>query len=392
MKLINKLIKIIKLRCTKRDIIDLIFLPIILIINVFVCYFIKKKNIWLIQEDSNEACDNGYILYKYIKENECNINCYYVINYKVKDYLKVRDYGTTIKYKSLKHWLYYLNSKVIISSQNHANPLPIFFHVLHQKNIIKIPRVFLQHGITKDFMPNFHYSKINYRLFICGAKNEYNYLCKTLGYPKGYIVYTGFARFDNLNTSNKINNKILIMPTWRRWMNNKQINNYFNIYNSLLNNKWFINYIEKNNIIINFVLHKNMKKDINKLHSCSKNIIINNNQNIDIQKMLNECDLLITDYSSIAFDVAYMYKPVIYYQFDLDKYRLEHYKEGYFSYKKNGFGDVLYTEDALIDKIVYYINNSYNIESKYQKRIDNFFTLKDKNNCKRIVNEIQKIL
>lgn len=37
-------------------------------------------------------------------------------------------------------------------------------------------------------------------------------------------------------------------------------------------------------------------------------------------EMINECDLLVTDYSSFAVDVAYMYKPVVYYQFDEEEF------------------------------------------------------------------------
>ena len=44
------------------------------------------------------------------------------------------------------------------------------------------------------------------------------------------------------------------------------------------------------------------------------------------------------DYSSIAFDFAYMKKPLIYYQFDQDKYYTNHFAKGYFDCERDGFG------------------------------------------------------
>lgn len=41
----------------------------------------------------------------------------------------------------------------------------------------------------------------------------------------------------------------------------------------------------------------------------------------DVQQLLKESLLLITDYSSVFFDMMYMNKPVIFYQFDENQYR-----------------------------------------------------------------------
>ena len=99
---------------------------------------------------------------------------------------------------------------------------------------------------------------------------------------------------------------------------------------------------------------------------------------------------MITDYSSVFFDFAYMEKPVIYYQFDYDMYRKNHYCEGYFNYKKDGFGKVLNNEKDVINEINNYINNNYKLDKKQLNKINNFFTYKDNNNCKRIYDEIVK--
>ena len=111
---------------------------------------------------------------------------------------------------------------------------------------------------------------------------------------------------------------------------------------------------------------------------------------IDIQTLLKESPLMITDYSSVYMDFAYMKKPLIYYQFDKEEYRKRQYVEGYFNYERDGFGEVIKDSKNVVNKIIKYVKNNYKVESKYQKRMDEFYPLHDQNNCKRIYEEIKK--
>ena len=109
-------------------------------------------------------------------------------------------------------------------------------------------------------------------------------------------------------------------------------------------------------------------------------------------KVFSESSLLVTDYSSTAFDFAYLRKPVLYYQFDKDDFFSSHtYKEGYFSYEENGFGDVINDKDELVEAIIDYVQNGCQLLPKYRHRIDDFLVFNDKNNCQRVVEAIQNI-
>lgn len=374
------------------QLIDIIAFFFIFVISVLVKPFLPKK-IWLIQENPNEACDNGYIFFKYLRENRKEIEAYYVINKKSKDYEKVRNLGNIINYRSLRHWMYYLNAEKIIVTQKYANPSNALFYLLHTRNILKIPRIFLQHGITKDDCEMFYYHRTNFRLFICGAKKEYEYVREKFQYPKDYVVYTGLARFDNLNVVKDTNNKfILMMPTWRKWIRKqKDFDRFMQNYYNLITNPELIDNLNKNNIYLQVVLHKNSKKFLYNREMQSKNVKINHNEEVDIQELLNKTELLITDYSSIFMDIAYRKRPIIYYQFDEKEYRKKQLPEGYFSYKSNGFGEIFENPQLLIKKIEYYIKNDFKIEEIYSKRMDEFFERKDTNNCQRILEEIEKI-
>ena len=45
------------------------------------------KDVWLVQEDDNEARDNGYWMFKYILETHPEQKCFYVIN-KIHNFIK----------------------------------------------------------------------------------------------------------------------------------------------------------------------------------------------------------------------------------------------------------------------------------------------------------------
>ena len=170
------------------------------------------------------------------------------------------------------------------------------------------------------------------------------------------------------------------MPTWRNWLGrefnhlHKNIDfeetSFFKNWNGLLNDKEFINYIEKNNYKVYFYPHHNMLKYLKSFNSKSKNISFIDS-NIDIQYMLRTSSIMITDYSSVSLDFGYMLKPVIYYQFDKKEYRERQYEAGYYSYSNDGYGPVCNRVHEIINAIDS-VNNNFDI---YKKRSIDFFML-----------------
>lgn len=348
---------------------------------------INHKEIWLISEESTSAQDNGYYLFKYIRCNNPNDKVYYAIDFKSKDYKKVEPLGNIIKWGSLKHYLYYLVAKNITTNE-FANPSPKLFYFLHIKLNLYNNRVFLQRGITKDDIKSLYYDKTKFKLFVCGAKREYEYIKDNYNYPNNYVKYLGFPRFDELEGDYN-NKQILIMPTYRKIKDSFNKSLYFKRWNSLINNKELIRCIEDNDITIYFYLHKKMQKYINSFNTTSKNIKIVNDE--DINNLLKESSLLITDYSSVYMDFAYMNKPIIYYQFDYNDYRNNMYKEGYFKYAKDAFGKLILDEEDLVKKIIAYIEMNYKTEKIYIERSNKFFEEKNNMNSKRVYETIKEI-
>ena len=65
-------------------------LPVALIYKLF------RRDLWLVCDNANEARDNGYWFYKYVREAYPEQDIVYAISKKSKDFLRVRDLGKTV--------------------------------------------------------------------------------------------------------------------------------------------------------------------------------------------------------------------------------------------------------------------------------------------------------
>ena len=304
-----------------------------MIIAIFIAVIMKvlKKEVWLICESEKEARDNGYWLFKYICEKHSEINAIYAIKYNSSDYAKVSALGKTCQYGSIIHWAYYLSAKYNISTQKGGKPNAAICYVLEIYGILQNVRIFLQHGITYNDAEWLYYRNTKMRLFVCGAKPEYDYVKEHFGYPEGYVKYLGFSRFDNLiNTPQKnMKKRILVMPTWREWLvlNTKmreEVNysgnftdsGYYKAWNEFLHDEQLSKILEENDVELLFYPHRNMQPYLDFFEIKDDNIKIASWKAYDIQDLIINSDLMITDYSSVLFDYAYLKKTILFYQFD----------------------------------------------------------------------------
>lgn len=362
--------------------------------------FVKNKPIyrklWIISERGIDARDNGYYLFKYITEHHPEINIAYVISKTSPDRERVSKLGRLIDYGSFAHYISLIVSEVKISTNIMGyTPYIDFFVRADKLGIIKGKKIFLQHGIIKDNLTYLYCSNVNIDLFVCSAKPEFDYINSLYGYPDGVVRMLGLCRYDDLYKIQKPSKKILVMPTWRynlqgcdrrAFMESR----YFKVFNMLLNGKRLKEILKEYDYELLFYPHIEMQKFIDCFKG-SERVKIVSFKDSTVQNLLINSDVLITDFSSVFFDYGYMEKPMIFYQFDEEEFREQHYKEGYFSYRRDAFGKVVYDEKALLDELCAILENNARTDDEYLGRINDFFTLRDKNNCERNFCAIEEI-
>ena len=140
-----------------------------------------------------------------------------------------------------------------------------------------------------------------------------------------------------------------------------------------------------------FYLHPHFKDYSSLFVTNLSNIKVLPFDNGDLQLLIKESAIFITDFSSLAFDFAYMRKPVIYYQYDEKEYFEKHYIKGYFDYRRDGFGPVCNTFESTKDTIKKYLNQSQKTDKQFIDNGDRFFVIRDNYNCQRIFDAIRKL-
>ena len=346
---------------------------------------IARKQLWLICEREVMARDNGLAFFEYMQKKHPELKSYYAINRKNNDYKHVEKFAKdVVQWASLKHYFLYMSATRNISSHKEGNPNQTLFTILHLYLNLYNNRVFLQHGITKDDAKMFYYKNTKFKFFICGAKPEFEYIKKHFGYPEGHVIYTGFARFDKLNlTPNQ--NVIAFIPTWRRNLDDENFSGsrYRKNILSLVNSQQLEEYLESTDKTLYFYPHTNAQRFFNTNDIVNRRVKLCNKNNTSINWLINNAAILITDYSSVFFDFAYLGKLVIYYQPDYEEYRREHGLDtGYFDYRKHGFGPV----DKTVREIVESLKRSPSL--RYINKQKQFFLFNAKLNCERIYKEI----
>lgn len=357
----------------------------------------KRPDMWLLCENEFEARDNAYWLFRFIRSKHPEQDVVYAINKNSADYKKVFSLGQVVEYGTLKHWVYYLAANKNISTQKGGKPNAAVCYFLEVYGLRRNKRFFLQHGIIINDLKFLYYKNTKMQMIMCSTKREYEFIKEKFGYPEENIKLTGLCRFDNLHHL-KIDKKlILFMPTWRGWLsppsdrvnvNQERLNsfmdsNYYIEWQNLLLDTKLIDFIEINNYRVVFYPHREMRKFGRAFYSRSSNIVIANDDKYDVQELLMSAALLVTDYSSVSMDFAYMHKPQIYFQFDMEMFRKNHYAKGYFDYYEDGFGPVCEQRDNIIEHIKNYAMKDFLTDKKYKMRQDAFFTLNDAQNCKR---------
>ncbi len=365
----------------------------------------KKRDIWLISDRTYVANDNGEHFFRYMNkwQHRARIDTYFNINADCEDFERMKKYGKVLAYDTDEYRMkFLLSDKIISSAASDYLFNPFGENMKYLVDLLGYEFVYLKHGIIKDDMSGWlnRYNK-NISMIVTAAIPEYlsivngNY-CVTKDIP----VLTGLTRYDNLYRKGKRKRpekKIVIFPTWRQSIKgsfdpkaNKSVyfdkfkdTEYYRFYNGLINDSRLIEAMKKygyKGLLCMHPMHCEQWKDFESNECFSVNDGL-----VDYQHEFISSSVLITDYSSVAFDFAYLRKPVIYTQFDKESFYMKHtYKQGYFDYERDGFGKVCYDKETTVEALIEMMKNGCRNDEKYLKRIEDFYPYHDAHCCRRV--------
>lgn len=378
--------------------------------------WLKQKPIVIISDRINKADDNGEALFLYIIENKpSDIHTYFILDQNATDYLRLKKAGHIVPYQSIKHKLLMLISDYVVSSQMDEYVINPFgkYNIYYRDFLYHFKYIFLQHGVTKDDLSHWlNRYRMNIKGFITSGRQEYESIINgTYYYTPKEVWLTGMPRYDRLcDNREKI---ILIMPTWRAWLLGRYHQDigvregdeklfhseYICFYNQLVNHKRLLKALQEYNYTISLVLHPYISRFYDKKYGGIRTAqeLFDTNDFLTIEpldkpyrELFAVGSLLVTDYSSVAFDFSYLRKPVIYAHFDSDVFFSGEHTvlPGYFDYAADGFGEIEYTLEGTVNRIIEYIQRDCQLKTMYRDRINHFFAYEDNKNCERVLQKI----
>lgn len=373
---------------------DKIICLIKIIISRIIACFYSSTDIWLVSERGFEARDNGYCFFLFLKKNHPEINSKYVISKDSPDRSRLLDYeNDLIDYGSWKHYMLVWRAKNLISTHIQGfTPNMSFYKSLDIRfRIIKGKQIFLQHGIIKDHIKSLFSNMMKLDIFCCGAKTEYDFICANSTRPDGVVQYTGLCRYDNLNsfTSKK---QILVMPTWRMYIDKERFSDseYYKEWSNFLTSESLHSLLKKTGYNLVFYPHFEVQPLLHyfKRLSLSDDITIAGFE-FDVQTLLKESAILVTDFSSVYFDMSYMHKPIVFFQFDEEEFHGKHYAKGYINEEDLGYKTK--TAENAISLLSEIISNGCKPEDRIISNMDKMFPMRDSNNCQRVYDAICRL-
>ncbi len=370
------------------------------------CMKRENRRIWLISDRVDRADDNGEVFFRYLQEQPPeDVELYFVLGSDSPDYKRMKQYGKVVPAYSWRHKLYHLCSEYVISSQgNDAVVNPFGRGRRNYKDIFADRRfVFLQHGVTKDDQSAWlnRYNRNIHGLVVTTWPEYRSMLDCDYYYTPKEIWLTGMPRYDRLYHDEK--KYVTVLPTWRKslaggtdsrgiWQIGEDFTNsqYFQFYQKLLNHPYLLERAAQLGYQICFMPHPNTVAALPAFHLSPQVQVFRGEKSY--QEIFAESDLMVTDYSSVAFDFAYLQKPVIYCQFDKDAFFEggHSYTKGYFDYERDGFGEVEETLVDSVNRIVEYMENGCQVKEKYRKRMEETFPYRDQLCCERVLEKLLK--
>jgi glycosyltransferase involved in cell wall biosynthesis len=371
----------------------------------------KYARSWVLMDRIHNAGDSGEILFKHIRANHPEINAWFVLAKESGDYDRLRKegHGDRLVAHGTRQWrLLMANCEHLLAS--HAD-----------EPVVKPPQIldfiepqwrftFLQHGVIKDDLSRWlNYKSID--LFVTSTVPEYNSIAgelTTYPFTTKETVLTGLPRFDRLREIGQRypaeqRDLVLLTPTWRQWLvqdlavgsqerhlgEGVLASRFVQEWVGLLGDPELAQACERAGVRLAFLPHPNLEKLLPHL-DLPPHVMTLSYEGIDVQELFARARVLVTDYSSIAFNAAYLDRPVVYFQFDAAEVLAGAHvgQRGYFEYERDGFGPVVHDRGPAVSAVVEALDAGGAPLPSYAERIEATFPLRDGGCSERVVQAV----
>ena len=364
-----------------------------------------NKQTWFFIDSDLKADDNAEHLYRYVMNNTemRKEQLLFGLNATSHDWSRLKAEGfNLVDMQDFEANIALRSSNKILSSN--ASDYIMYFD--GKKSLLNKNFVFLQHGVIHNDLSQWLKAK-DFDFFLTSTVDEYNSIAGNISnyfFTDREVKLTGQPRYDSLFVGNDTQKQILIMPTWRKDIVGKLVSgktaerefnpnfmqtDYAQRWQSFLNNEDLKQLSLEYGYKIVYFPHANVQI-YSHLFDIPDYIDVVTHDIGSIQPLFQKSALMITDYSSVAFEMAFLNKQVIYYQFDEDEFLSGSHtsKPNYFIYREDGFGPVVNEENEVIHSLQKLLANEAEPIEPFASRIEKTFLYRDMYNSERVFSAI----
>ena len=371
----------------------------------------SRRPRWISYDQLYKCGDNGEYFYRYVREHHgSEVKMYYLLNEDVAENDPVWRRQKSLLYAHAKAGrarrrmhLAALNADIIFSTRASVDS---FFELHDAKarnavgDLYKAKVVCIQHGLTVQNIAQYQNRLFdNLRHYFCASPMEIDNICRPVyGFTEDMVSLTGVPRYDGL--AGEAEKKILIAPTWRRNLtdgpNQKGVkysyvdifkkSEYYRVYNSLISDNRLTQCARRNGYRIVMILHPNIGAQAPDFDG-SDVVSVISGVDADYEEMMKTSALMVTDYSGIQYDFAYMRRPVLYYR---PESLPPQYVEGFHS-EDMQLGPVYTGQQELVAALCRMMESGCHVDQETLKKINRFFPMKDREGCRRIYEKARSL-
>jgi glycosyltransferase involved in cell wall biosynthesis len=375
----------------------------------------RYHHAWVLMDRIHDAADSGEILFKHLREHHGGINAWFVIEEGTSDWKRLRTEGYAdrlVAHGSMQWRLLMANALHLISS--HADDA-----IVAPPAVLEFVRPewkfhFLQHGVIKDDLSAWLNRK-TIDTFVTSTQQEFASIAgdSTYRFSTREVKLTGMPRFDRLHEVGQRfapdqRDLLLVAPTWRKELmpNTEQgtqrraldaewiaRSEFMRSWKAFLGDERLCEAAERHGARVAFLPHPNLQPVLTQL-GLPDHVDLLSYDGADVQEFFARARVFTTDFSSVAFNEAYLERPVVYYQFDEASVLGGGHvgRAGYFDYRRDGFGPVTTTAPDAVAAVVAALEHGPSPMEPYQSRIDDTFPERDGRSCERVVTAIRRTM
>jgi hypothetical protein len=388
-------------------------LKVRLVHSIARCPFIRQKfaNAWVFVDRIESADDNAEHLYRWVRSHHPEINAWFVLLRSAWDWERLSQEGFRLISPGWLSKLLVLNSEQIISS--HTDYRDGKFSRELYGSLMNWRFAFLQHGVIKDDLSHW-LSNQPFDLFLTTSPAEHASIVADdtpYTYTDREVRRTGLPRHDALQRAAEATPQshidlLLVMPTWRgslvdnraaeRGVQDLMVafgqSEYAKRWHALLSNDELRELSLRYRKTIAFMPHPNAVPFVEAFNLPAYVQIITA-QTSDVRNTFCRTSVFITDYTSVAFTMAFLRRIVFYYQFDREAFYGggHNWREGYFNYERDGFGPVATNEDQLMGDLRAHFAHGARLDPEYLSRMERAMPERDSRSCERTFQSILDI-